>query len=153
MFNICFIGTSVVENEEVVKGRITKSLEFFVEKGGMHVFIGGNLSFASLVLSVCSKVRKKNHHLRYLFKPAYHHLYEMQDRYKKMIDDSEVIISYYDPAKNELTDNIFFNYAKKRKKMIINLFQGKKLYWFGELVDEISGEYLKEKIKECLKMI
>ena len=59
-------------------------------------------------------------------------------QYRETIDSCQVIICYYDPAKNSSADNLFFNYAREQKKRIVNLFQGESHYLHGQPLEELE---------------
>ena len=149
MFEVCLMGEKVVESEVVVEYRLTKFLNKMITKGCKRFYIGGDSSFGKIALKVASKARTNDKSLRYFC--TIYSSFEKRPLYKfrTMIDRCEVVLCYYNPANNDSSENLFFNYARIQKKRIINLFEGEHHFWFGEPLEEL--EVKPKKLIELLR--
>ncbi len=147
---VCFIGHRVLQNTETVVALLKKTIIDLINKGATTFLFGSKSQFNDLSWEIVTRIKEdypfikrvyvraafqyiddfyKNHLLEYYddtyFPPKIEKAgkYSYVERNYEMIDKSSYCIFYCNENKENSGTVIAYNYAKKKKKAIVNLYK------------------------------
>ncbi len=167
---ICFFGHRELRTKKDIKSRIIQRVSPFIEQGYGNFLMGSHGEFDLLSLNACRDMRKdykdieitviltslaklKKDEFGYSGVDYYNDvktsIYEIEEEHfkrqitisnQKMVDDSDLVICYIDPNKEQSGAKRAVNYAKKKGKTVINLYEETDDPNYGKTKEQIQKE-------------
>ncbi len=162
MKTICFFGHHYA-NDFIVKHRLLETVKSYLEKEEINFLIGTHGNFDNIAYEVCKNL-KQNYKCKITVvytsfsflkhKPTYPNfvntlIYEIENVYykdrinfsnKKMIDESDIVITYVNTKNDTSGAYKAFKYALKNNKILINLYRRD-----DEIFSNLSLEEIKQR--------